>query len=122
MKNRLLMLKILRIVFVLLVFWLGIDIWKKLPENIPLHFNAALEPDKHGVKEKFLVQFFFLIAALVPIRPEVIELNSDIIPQEEIDKAQEKENNKAVTLSWIHSLFMCGVFAFTLYLIRKNIV
>lgn len=105
--KKLLICKILRIIFAVVVLIWGIKMWKHFPENIPIHFDAAFKPDERGIKAKYTWQFLFVLAAFLPIRAE--------------DKNSDEEKKKAVILSWVHTVFMCAIFIASTVLIKKNL-
>ena len=82
-------------------------IWNRLPEKVPMHWNASGEIDDYGHKK----ELFFLLFLIVGL-PYLIFL---VIPR--IDPKQKLQNmgNKLNSLRFIISIFMSALAIFILY-------
>lgn len=110
MKNKMILAKCLRLIVVTAILVWGVKVWDQLPENVVLEFNTAMLPKKHGSKYIWSSNFLYMYAAYIPFRPLKTE-GCDL----------EKEEKKAVLLSWVHSTIMCTIFVVTLLLVKKNL-
>lgn len=110
MKMKLIILKCIRLIFITVVFVWAVKTWDMLPDRVPLEFNPAMKPDKYGSKYIWSWNFLFLYAAYIPFCPDKKSENV------------EAEEKKAIIFSWIHSVVMCAIFVFTMYLVRKNLL
>lgn len=88
-------------------------IWNRLPESVPMHWNASGEIDDYGSKNELL----FVLLLLVGL-PYLIFL---VIPH--IDPKQKLQNmgNKLNNLRFILSLFMSALAIFILYSMQQKI-
>ena len=87
-------------------------LWDNFPDEVALHFNSALKPDKHGQKLQLVPKFFYLLAAYIPIKSDISGLD---------ENAALKEKKRSVIMSWGHSLFMCMLFVVAFVLVKNNI-
>ncbi len=109
MTNKLLIARILRIIFALMVLIWGILMWRELPIQIPVSFDASFLPDEYSPKNRFVWIFIFAIAALLPV------------PKGQIENAEENKNVKSVILDWLHTAIMCVIFITIMVLVKKNL-
>jgi uncharacterized membrane protein len=87
-------------------------IWNRLPESVPMHWNASGEIDDYGSKN----ELFFVLLLLVGL-PYLIFL---VIPN--IDPKQKLQNmgNKLNNLRFILTLFMSALAIFILYSVQQQ--
>lgn len=87
-------------------------IWNRLPEKVPMHWNASGEIDDYGNKSELL----FMLLLVVGL-PYLIFL---VIPH--IDPKQKLQNmgNKLNNLRLILSLFMSALAIFILYSVQQE--
>jgi uncharacterized membrane protein len=87
-------------------------IWDRLPEKVPMHWNASGEIDDYGNKKELL----FMLLLVVGL-PYLIFL---VIPH--IDPKQKLQNmgNKLNNLRLILSLFMSALAIFILYSVQQE--
>ena len=88
-------------------------IWNRLPEKVPMHWNASGEIDNYGNKSELLWMLLLIVGL-----PYFIFL---VIPH--IDPKQKLQNmgNKLNNLRFILSLFMSALAIFILYSIQQEI-
>ena len=87
-------------------------IWNRLPESVPMHWNASGEINDYGNKSEFLFVLLLLIGL-----PYLIFL---VIPH--IDPKQKLQNmgNKLKNLRFILNLFMSALAIFILYSVQQQ--
>lgn len=109
MNNKLLIARLLRIVFAVMVIVWGILMWRGLPVQIPVHFDAALVPDEYSPKKSFVWIFLFAFASFLPV------------PKGQADEDEKNKDVKTVIMNWAHTLFMCAIFIAVMVLVKKNL-
>lgn len=82
--------------------------WKELPVQIPVHFDAALMPDEYSPKKSFIWIFLFAFASVLPV------------PKGQADE-DENVDIKITIMNWVHTLFMCAIFIAVMVLVKKNL-
>lgn len=71
----------------LLLLWAGtIGFYNKLPHEIPVHFNAAMEPDRYGKKVSIfalpaIATFLYLGLTILNRFPHIYNYNVNVTPQ-----------------------------------------
>lgn len=87
-------------------------IWNRLPEKVPMHWNASGEIDDYGNKKELLFMLFLIVGL-----PYLIFM---VIPH--IDPKQKLKNmgNKLNNLRFVLCLFMSALAIFILYSVQQE--
>lgn len=111
-KKTYIIMNIIRVAIVAFMFYWGIQQWKAFPEEIPVVFNTAGKAAENGTKSMFIPIFFFLGAALIPMRATVTDNEEE----------QTEEKRKALLFSFMHTVLMCLIFLWRINLVKNNLV
>ena len=87
-------------------------IWSRLPESVPMHWNASGEIDDYGNKSELL----FVLLLLVGL-PYLIFL---VIPRIDPKQKLQKMGNKLNNLRFILTMFMSALAIFILYSVQHE--
>ncbi|MEO5776418.1 MAG: SdpI family protein [Flavobacterium sp.] len=82
-------------------------IWNRLPEKVPMHWNASGEIDDYGNKK----ELFFMLLLVVGLPYLILLVIPNIDPKQKLKTMGNKLNN----LRFILSLFMSALAIFILY-------
>ncbi len=88
--------------------------WRALPEQIPVSFDASFLPDEYNVKKSFVWIFIFAFAALLPVPKQQTEEGDE-------DKNDVNNDKKPLIMNWVHTLFMSAIFIIIMVLVKKNL-
>jgi uncharacterized membrane protein len=113
MKKRTILLQVILALAPLI--YLGV-IWNRLPERVPIHFNAQMVANDYGSKMSVATILFFF--AVLAIGTSLLVLN--------VDKIDPKQRNKPlgktmVVVSWAVVAFMTGIGFLIVYTIANYV-
>lgn len=107
-------MKILAIILDFVTILFALFTWLNLPQEVPVHFDLLMHPDRYGDKAELLILVLFPLFGLIPWRTKEAEYHST--DEETLKKAAE-EHKKAVFKSEIGQILTSLLICAALYLL-----